>query len=590
MASTELKTSVNNFVGGLVTDYHELNTPENVTTDEDNCDIDRKGSRRRRKGIQLEPGYSAAAITTTSSTYHKTYVWKSVANKGDLTFLVVQTGSALAFYDQSSDPLSDGILGFSVNLDSHLAVGQTSTADTGIQVDSGKGALFVVGAKIDPFYLTYDEASNTITEHDIEFGIRDLEELDTVEDNDALLATITTERLYDLHNQGWNQGDKLCYDLKTTTGSQYDNVLDFYRATRGVYPPKTKPWWVGKRVGDNATDVFDPSGQYDMIEGGNTLSPIGHFILNPFYKDRGLISGLAINPVIEEERPTAVAFHAGRVFYGFQNKVLYSQIIEDDLGVVGKCYQDADPTAEDISDLIDTDGGVIPISASGNILGLFPVENSLIVFSTNGVWAINGDTLGQGFLATGYSVSKISSLDAVSTRSIIDVEGVPVWMGENGIYALAASQSKDGFSVANILEGKIQNFYDDILPLSKKYASGAYDRVRKTIIWIYSSEDPTTTANLYRCDKVLNYDTILQAYYPYTIATVSATEGVTLPYIVDVFNIKSLLSQRTYDTVIDDVADTVVDSNTDQVVSLGTSTLISPNFETGGVKYLTVVP
>lgn len=586
MARTELKSVVNQFVGGLITDYHELNTPENVTVDEDNVDLDRKGSRRRRKGIEFENEYETQNITAARDTYLKTYEWNSVNNDGDVNFLVVQAGNYLYFYDKSAEPLSSGQYSFGVNLGDHLAAGQSTTADAGVQVASGKGVLFVVGAKINPFYITYDEAGSTITETTIDIRIRDLEELDTVLANDAQPSTITDERRYDLYNQGWNQDDKLSYDLRSTTGAFWANVFNFYRNTRGKYPPKTKPWWVGKRIGDDATEVFDPSGQYDMIEGGNTLAPLGHFILDPFNKDRATASGVAIPTVTETERPTAVAFHAGRVFYGFQNKVFFSQVIEDDLSVAGKCYQDADPTSEHIFDLVAVDGGVIQITTSGKIFSLFPMDNSLIVFTTNGVWSINGSSVGEGFSATGHSVSKITSLDAVSTRTIISIEGIPCWWGTNGIYTLTSNPSKDGFSTTNLLEGKIQNFYDAIPSLSKRCASGTYDKIRKIIVWVFSDVDPNLNDNLYFCNRVLNLDTVMGAFYPYTITPKDEAS----PYISDVFPIESLLAQRVEEIVVDNLDDPVVTNNGASVTAFVGTELVEASFSSGGVKYLTVVP
>ena len=86
--------------------------------------------------------------------------------------------------------------------------------------------------------------------------------------------------------------------------------------------------------------------------------------------------------------------------------VFFSQtIIGDDK--FGSCFQEADPTSDEISDIIDTDGGTIQIPECSQILKIIPANASLLVFSDNGVWEIFGDT--GGFLATEFQVSKISS-------------------------------------------------------------------------------------------------------------------------------------------------------------------------------------
>ena len=96
MARTKGKAQVNNFVGGLVTDYQELNHPQNTTVDEDNVDITREGSRRRRRGLQFEAAYEVvpyASAVTQSTMWVQTYEWSSVAEDGERNFQLVQTGN-----------------------------------------------------------------------------------------------------------------------------------------------------------------------------------------------------------------------------------------------------------------------------------------------------------------------------------------------------------------------------------------------------------------------------------------------------------------------------------------------------------------
>jgi len=168
MARTEAKVTVNNFVGGLVTDYHELNTPQNVTVDEDNCDLDRKGSRKRRLGIDYEDGYefsdNTIAASSFSDYYLKTYKWKSVNNDANINFLVVDLANIIEFYAMALPSLSPTRKAFEVDLDDHLAPGATTSARSGIQVDAGDGVLFVVGEYLEPFFITYNEDTDTSTE------------------------------------------------------------------------------------------------------------------------------------------------------------------------------------------------------------------------------------------------------------------------------------------------------------------------------------------------------------------------------------------------------------------------------------------
>jgi len=431
------KVQVSNFTGGLVTDAHALNTPPNVTTDEDNCDLDRKGSRRRRLGFTYETGFAfntTPVLSTIADTYYiKTYQWNSVSNHGNLQFLVVQFGATLFFYDRAADPVSGGQLPFTVNLDTHAAPGVTDTSTAGIQVASGKGYLFVVGEKIVPFYITYFPETNTITSTAINIRIRDLKDQDTVNPIEYAPVTLTAQRRYDLYNQGW-------YTTSAANDSKFPGatvttdviVLDFYFSKIGHYPPKSKPWWVGKRSavdpGEKGYQVFDPNGAYEPVYAGNTRAPLGHYIVDPFNIDRTTASGIPDLPIEKtDKRPLAVGFMAGRVFYALDNTIYFSQVITTDVTVAERCYQDADPTAENLFDLIATDGGTLMIPDAGEIIAMFVVNNTLLAFAKNGIWAISGSQPGDGFSATGFSQARASGIIALSPRTIIDADGRPTF-------------------------------------------------------------------------------------------------------------------------------------------------------------------
>ena len=603
MPRIEQKLNVNNFIGGLSTDTHELNTPINVSVDEDNCALNRRGYRERRFGMDFEDGWelhdTGADADAIDTMYIKTYDWESVGNEANRNFLVIQFGNDLKFYDKASDPLSDGEMPFDLDLLDHLAPAHSDASEDGIQVASGKGSLFVTGRKIAPFYIEYDSAANTISTTAIVFRIRDLDRADPDLGVEAQPTTLTAEQLYDYFNQGWYARAK-AYDTESSTrGTPAYNtqVLSFYRNTRAKYPPLTKPWWIGKRIGDGEVDVFDPSGAYDPVYAGNTLAPLGHYILDPFAKDRSTASVLSgpdpsgigttagIQIVSEDDRPEAMGFYAGRVIHGFKDTLYVSQLIKDDLSIAGYCYQEADPTSEEISDLIDADGIVIPIPGAGRILSLFAMENSAIIFATNGLWMLGGIGPGEGFKTTAFSVSKISSIDIISPRTLIDVDGNPCWWGQNGIYVLAPRERGD-LGIINLLEKKVQNFFDSIPSTAKETASGAYDKVRKMIVWIYDdpADGAVTTPNQYACRDVLNYDTVLGAFYPYTISSLASNS----PFVYDVFQVLPLATEIVEELVVDSSAVTVTDSGGASVVILTSQSVegLASAEGTAGVKYL----
>jgi hypothetical protein len=585
MATASDKKMMNNFVGGLVSDYHELNTPVGVSVDELNCHLNRKGYREKRKGIALESGYVQNSFNVNEPTecWMQAFDWKSVGNDGQKDFIVIQSGATLSFFDQSAASLSASALPFTVNLDSFLITGASTQANSGVQVSSGKGALFVAGKFISPFYIEYSSASNTITTTSVSFKIRDFSEQDPSLAADTKPATLTAKQKYDLYNQGWHVSGIFAYDSHTAIGGLPNiyNPLDFYFTAEGVYPPKNKPWFSGKRPGDAGLDYFDPSGTYDMAYGGNTLAPLGHYILDPFHKDRSTASGISgLLTEIENSRPNTTAFHAGRCFWGHKNTLYFSQVLEHDLTRAGKCYQDADPTSEDVSDLIATDGGTLLIPAMGEITVLFPMQNVLLVFATNGIWAVTGGTTDDGFSATNFSVTQVSSVSLLGVKTLISVDGSPCFWGEDGIYSVKLGFNRGGgFEMVNLLDKKLQEFYNAIPAIQKVYAGAGYDRHNQTIVWIYDLDSSDT--NKYVCRYVLNFDMIVGAFYPYKI-----TDLVTSPIqVVGIVHYRGFASTLTQEQVTTVLAANVTDSisNTYSYVSDLTST-----FATSGIKFLTV--
>lgn len=592
MAQTEGKAVINNFVGGLVTDYHELNTPQNTTVDEDNCDLDRKGSRKRRLGIDYETDYELTAtgvdLADLSDLYLKTYKWSAINNDGNLNFLVVQTGSILTFFDLAFDTISANRKDFEVDLDD-FKINVESVASHPIQVTSGKGVLFVVGKYITPFFIEYDATLDDIETTEIELEIRDLVQ----QENDSSLietrpTVLTDDRKYDLFNQGWSTmvagNDSVRYGETVTTTM---NALEYYFFATDHYPPKSKPWWVGKRApidpGESGFELFDPTGVYDRVDAGNTLGPLGHYVLDPFNKDRTAVSGIpGFTPEVKDTRPTAVAFYSGRVFYGHENTIYFSQILFEDLLNAGKCYQSADPTAEEINELIATDGGTILIPESSTIIGFTQAGNSLIIFSENGVWMLGGASPGDGFSSTGFSIGKVSSVGLKTNRSIVDVEGMPFWWNDQGIYTLVPDQGKHGFTVQNICHKKVQGFYDEIPTVSKDTAAGAYDDLKKVITWIFNSNEEIIHNNQYACNRMLNYDLLLAAFYPYTLGDLDEDS----PFIADVFSSSSRIRTIAEDVVTDSGV-TVTDGGEDVFVGVTTYTNTS---ERTGIKFLTYTP
>lgn len=302
----------------------------------------------------------------------------------------------------------------------------------------------------------------------------------------------------------------------------------------GSYPSNADVWWYFR----NAAGAFDPGTTQAQVTLSAGEAPKGHYIFSAFQIDRSAISGLSGLPSTTTlSRPTIGTWFQGRVWYAGVNasqaatstspyytwseNIYFSQVNVGTSTNFGHCYQENDPTSEKLFDILPTDGGVIQIQGSGAVYKLFPIQNGLLVFATNGVWFITGSQ-GIGFSASDYTITKISSVESISSTSFVDVLGLPYFWNEEGIYAVKPQQG-GGLAVEPLTTLTIQAFYDDIPRQSKRYVRGAYNPIDFVIQWIYKSEEETSITDRYTFDRMLNFSTDTQAFYPYTVDTTSSS-------------------------------------------------------------------
>jgi hypothetical protein len=372
---------------------------------------------------------------------------------------------------------------------------------------------------------------------------------------------ITRNYQYDLYNMGWAE--------QGVFGNR-NNPYTFWRSNnngfnRSDYPPRNKPWWVGRIASANYFDF--PS--FINVKQGSTLAPNGRYILNFFNQNRsgattgappGAISGLTT--IVETARFNSTEAYAGRVWYAGLNsaknggKIFFTKVIEDKQDF-GYCYQKADPTSQDTAGLVDSDGGYIVIPDANNIVALFSTGSVLYVLANNGVWIIGG--VDQVFKATEYYVNKLSNFGILNKNTLVNVSGTPIYWSTNGIYAITTELDKP--SVQNISE-PIKTFYDSISTENKIEASSVFDRLNNKIYWLYPSESETV---LNKKNKILILDMNLQAYFPWEVKDTTGTS----PYILDAYFLSGLGSSPVDfnvlvgdDQVIDDSSNTVIQTIT----------------------------
>lgn len=305
--------------------------------------------------------------------------------------------------------------------------------------------------------------------------------------------------------------------------------MNTFKSSSGVYPSNSDVWWYFK---DN-TGAFNPSTTLANVTYGLGQAPQGHFILNPFNQDRSSISAVAgLTTIQTNKRPTNGAWFAGRIWYTgvsdsfaptgdataytWTENIYFSQVV-DTIADFNKCYQSNDPSSENLNSLLPTDGGEIRIPGCGVIYKLWPTQNGMLVFGANGVWFITGSQ-GIGFTANDYTITKISSVQSISSTSFVNVLGLPYFWNEEGIYSVITQQN-GSIAVEPITVGTILSYYNNIPFASKKYVRGDYNPIDYIIQWSFRSTQETDITSRYQMDTIMTFNTYNKAFYPYTLGT-----------------------------------------------------------------------
>jgi hypothetical protein len=215
----------NSFVGGLVTEASPLTFPENASIDEVNFVLDRNGSRRRRLGINLEPGTTAVPrpdIAPTATEYTTTYGWKNPGGLGGKSLIVLQTDNNITFIDRSAASSDDWRFQAFELVPDNQAPKEILASYAPID-----GRLVVAYGGQEVAVFNYDTVSGTITKGDTtKIKIRDLFGVAAILNNKEMWlpenathrptpeisgqwqtpgSRNTMNHVYNLRNQGWMQ-------------------------------------------------------------------------------------------------------------------------------------------------------------------------------------------------------------------------------------------------------------------------------------------------------------------------------------------------------------------------------------------------
>jgi hypothetical protein len=536
---------------GFATEINPVVASPEVLVDIDNCIIARDGTIRRRMAVEFEGSFAtnlingvALGIGEVNAVAFSTSLWTAVSNIGTLNIVVQQVGTVIQFFSQFG-ALSSNFLG-ELDLVS-FAINSVEMRLTSMQMTSGLGKLFVVSSFMNSVVITYD--SGSFSAEVITLQQRDFDGLDDELVIDERPNILTHNHYYNLINQGWTEENIISFggvsegtNLCTATIG-----VGLAAASSKDWPSNADIMTVGIVVNGSGDLVFDAS---HIREGfnGNTPAPKGHFILEAFNKDYNLASDCTgYTASVTDNRPEAVAFHAGRVFYASPvdnavgSGIYYSQnLLNDDR--VGLCFQEADPTAAEINDLIATDGGYLPTPGVGQVYKMQEMSNGVIVFASNGVWYLTGAEIGSGVTATSVRMDKIYSSGVLGASSIVEAEGNVYFFGEEGIMQVAVTI--EGAKVENISKSSIQTFYTNISSAARTKAVAEFIPTERKIFWGYSSA-AVSGSNI---DRFLILDLDVGGYYKYSI---TYDDAQTYPQIVGMSRVAPLAQGTVSSNVID---------------------------------------
>ena len=151
--------------------------------------------------------------------------WDAVDNRPELSFLVLQVGLTVWFFDMSNnDIVMNGEKSFNLDLTPYVIAGTVNPSTYSVSFASGRGFLFIVGEKIEPLLVQYNAALDTISTSRIYIQIRDFKGLPDGLANDEEPSSLSNEHHYNLRNQGWVDPDNSAGSATVSYFDQFGGV------------------------------------------------------------------------------------------------------------------------------------------------------------------------------------------------------------------------------------------------------------------------------------------------------------------------------------------------------------------------------
>jgi hypothetical protein len=223
-----------------------------------------------------------------------------------------------------------------------------------------------------------------------------------------------------------------------------------------------------------------------------------------------------------------VVCFSGRYFYLVDDTVLFSQVLTETGQGYDKCYQEADPTSEEINDVVDTDGGYVKFPAMGYGKALKTFNRGVLVFGESSVYGLISPAE-QIFTATSYDIVELSRAGLIGPESVVSTSDRVFYWSPLGIFQIGISEQTGNTIVAQSVSiNTIQELYNNIPNFSKEHCKGVYDYVNNRIYWYY----PTDEKHIEKLSGCLVLDLTHNAFMQFKVGEPSSS----IPSIAAVCN------------------------------------------------------
>lgn len=548
MARQDINTEFNTFVGGILTEANPINYPKGFTQDQDNFLLERKGTNRRRLGLDYETRTVATTQTAipSSNKFQGFYVWRD-ANSSGQDILVVWWDGLLTMYRLTNDlVVSPSTFNESISEEEIFSsTGKNVTAvreykgnlvvasfDKSFSFTSSVGSVgTATAAGLDVF--TYDLSTETVSTPgaNIPIQVRDFVTLDDSLALNERPATLSRDHAYNLLNSGWSDTNITAFD--TAIGdfpSNSDNMNTGLDGDTGVF---TASWvdlanngLANTPNGRNIVNIFAPDFSREKFHEDET--GVGQTYAKP--ASTGIIKDIA-------EFKGRLCFLCNSNFNDVSPTFLAINSVGTDIDTYGDCFQSNDPTARDLSVLLDTDGVVLSLPDIGEPIKMIETSNSLVIFGTKGIFElISRDNIFRPAELTIRQITKdpvSHTLEEVTVtartanyalgNSPVLVENDIFYFSDDGIIRLKYDANSFQYFPQNLSQDKIQSLFLSIKRGNRNLVQSIYVPEDRTVRFLYRSDSITGPGK----DAELIYDLVLESWYKNKI---DITTGSVLMY------------------------------------------------------------